>query len=121
MSTRFTLFNRQLVISNATTGETQWAGRINDAKVEAVVALEDLDAAVVLLDPEAFDGPARNLVCVNPDGQLRWRAFLPTSQRTDAYVDVDYDGRVLTANSWSGYQVVLDVASGSIVDKIFTK
>lgn len=66
--------------------------------------------------------PFENLLGVTSDGAVLWRAELPTYSGGDYYVAIDLadDGSV-AATSWSCFQVTLDVSSGRIIRRLFTK
>jgi hypothetical protein len=76
--------------------------------------------AIVLLDPEAATGRFENLIRLSANGAVAWRAALPGSG-DDAYVDVHWEGAELLANSFSCFRVQVDVDSGRIVKRMFTK
>ena len=65
--------------------------------------------------------PFQNLVCVDPDGTMIWIAALPSASSTDAYVSFDLGTDEVHASSWSGYRVRIDLRSGEIRGKTFTK
>lgn len=115
--------NRQLLVTDTRTGRTRWYGAPLGAPVEAVEAISDVDRAVVLLDymARATPGAFQNLLCVDCDGSIVWRARLPTSLGDDAYVSFELVGDRLTANTWSCHRVSLDVQTGEIRDSTFTK
>jgi hypothetical protein len=63
----------------------------------------------------------RNLVKIDRDNCLLWTAALPTSDPTDCFVAVEWDGQVLVASTWSGYRVSLNVENGTSMVRAFTK
>ena len=80
------------------------------------------DKSVVLLDYITQpDGPYPNLLCVSSSGAIVWTADLPTASSTDAYVSFDLGHGVIHANSWSGYMVDIDIQSGALSGKVYTK
>jgi hypothetical protein len=50
-----------------------------------------------------------------------WVADLPDATGNDAYVAVKFEGGRLVAHSWSCYRVEIDIETGKILSKIFTK
>jgi hypothetical protein len=64
---------------------------------------------------------AENLVCVNSDGSLRWRAGLPANSGQDYFVGVALDGDRVRANTWSGWVMWLDCATGTAIKTAFAK
>jgi hypothetical protein len=63
----------------------------------------------------------RNLVCVDPHGNVRWIAELPTTDPIDCFVDIRQDGELLLANSTSCYAVWIEPNTGQILKIQFTK
>jgi len=89
-------------------------------KVNGALPIDNGSECVILLDPDAskeqtFD----NLLRVGRDGNVVWKAELP--QDHDAYVSFHRTPEGLVANSWSGYRVRLDLATGKIIEKQFVK
>jgi hypothetical protein len=62
----------------------------------------------------------RNLVRVDPEGSILWRAK-PAQGVPDCFMQMWWDGQTLTAHSWSGYRVGVDVESGGVTVLRFTK
>lgn len=61
------------------------------------------------------------MVCIEPDERVRWKARLPTKDAGDCFVDVELEGDLIRANSWSCYTVWLDPLTGETVGTHFTK
>jgi hypothetical protein len=55
-----------------------------------------------------------------PDGSVAWRA-LPPDGRRDAWVSVRLQEEAVVANSWSCWLVRLDLTTGAVIERIFTK
>jgi hypothetical protein len=99
---------------------------VDGCVVAAVVELPGTDDTVVLLDPDRRpDGveawhPYHNIVRVNPDGVLRWRAeLLPQETTAKCWLGLRFDGSLrATTYSW---KCELDPESGPIVSSKFTK
>ncbi|KQT50235.1 hypothetical protein ASG47_19790 [Devosia sp. Leaf420] len=71
-------------------------------------------------DAEDFkDG--RNLIATNFDGTVRWRAKPVNHGSRDCFTGIFWDGYTLKANTFSCYQVAVDVDDGSVVVLAFTK
>jgi outer membrane protein assembly factor BamB len=81
------------------------------------------DGVLALLSaPPTGANRIQNLVFVDGDGEVRWRAKLPSNVAVDSYVAVTLDGSAqLLASTWSGHQVILDGDTGEIVDSRFSK
>ena len=65
--------------------------------------------------------PERNLSCVEASGEVRWVAELPNLSGSDCFVSVRRDGNDLVANTFSGYAVRIDSATGERLSIKFTK
>jgi hypothetical protein len=122
MRWRYAALGEDLVVQDAAGTRTVWRGRPDGHPVRSVLPVADASGCIVLLDysrgpPGAFP----NLIRCRPDGSVEWRAALPTTAGSDAYVRVSWDEGRLLANSWSGYQVVVDPDTGRITSSTFTK
>lgn len=90
--------------------------------MKVVAALPDDDSmrCLILLDIAASKEPAfENLFCIERSGRIKWKAELPESQ--DAFVSFEKSSTHLIANTWKGYRVVLNLETGKIVERQFTK
>lgn len=76
---------------------------------------------VILLTWGAGSDAFQNLIRRRIDGTIAWRAALPTEGIADGYTQVQWKGNELTAGSWSGYDVVIDVTDGRIRSTRFLK
>jgi hypothetical protein len=111
-----------LIIKEISTGNIEWQGKFYNCPITKVIPVSDPIGCIVLLDYYEFNKTANcskgNLIFVNPNGELIWSAELPST--SDAYVDFKVDQR-LSANSWNGFFVQIDLTNGKIVDKNFSK
>jgi hypothetical protein len=79
-------------------------------------------ARIVVYDWSGDSARRENLVCLNSDRTIRWRAKLPENTGpSDCFVGVRMDGDLLLANTWSCYAVWLDPKSGQTLRYTFTK
>lgn len=119
----YSAVDREVVVTDASTGNVCWHGAPEDAPVVDLVSIPGTSDAVVLLDYMSRQGSFENVVRIGPDGVTQWRAELPTGEPTEAYVELafDYDQSRLVARSWTGHRVVLDLGSGEIVERDFVK
>jgi|HubBroStandDraft_1064217.scaffolds.fasta_scaffold04103_8 hypothetical protein len=86
-------------------------------------AFEYNGMVIVLFDPDspAEDfRPFHNLIAVDPSGQQKWEAELPTSSPGDRYYRIS-SKNPLTVYSAQSYDCVIDPSTGRIVTKTFTK
>jgi hypothetical protein len=81
----------------------------------------DATTTVVLYDWMEIPD-CRNLVLKDGD-RVRWRALPPLGDEPhrDCFVAVSWDGMALTAHTFSGFSVAVDIASGAISILKFTK
>lgn len=75
---------------------------------------------LVLLDYMGGPNVFANLFRRTPAGVDVWRAA-PPSTGPDAWVSAAVEGDRVLAQSWSGWRVVLDLATGVEIDRTFTK
>ena len=110
----------ELVILESRTGKEIWRGMPEGVPVSKAIALPDIsDMMVLLAYPHHPRRLFSNLIRMRPDGSIVWHAELPTGN--DAYVDIEFRDGSLSAWSWSGYKALVDLDSGSIALKTFTK
>jgi len=86
------------------------------------VDLPDKAGSIVLYDwmsEEVKDG--QNLLRIDPEGGVLWRAKPPTTGMQDCFVQVRWDGQKLTANTWSCYRVNVNLQDGGVTVLEFTK
>jgi hypothetical protein len=73
------------------------------------------------LEPDVTAKNDQNLYCIDASGHAVWRAVLPDASGPDCYLSAMVDGDHVVAATWSGFRVVLDLASGAIREAEFTK
>jgi sugar lactone lactonase YvrE len=91
------------------------------ATIFASVDLPNDAGRVVVFEWQMAPGPEENLVCFEPDGRIRWRAKLPTTDPYDCFVGVRLDKHLIVATSMSCYVVRIDPATGMILSTRFSK
>jgi hypothetical protein len=55
------------------------------------------------------------------DGSAAWAALPPRGEQQDAWTAVQLDGQQVIANSWSSFEVHLDLSTGKEIAREFTK
>ena len=70
--------------------------------------------------PDTHDGYASAVIRRGSDGTVAWQV-LPPDGDGDAWVDVSVRGDLVSATSWSGWLVELDVSTGTEKARHFTK
>lgn len=100
----------------------EWEGLLDGLPVLDLIALSSGTAAVVLLDPPAGHAAVGNLLGVGSDAHVSWRAELPTTGQSDAFVSIELteDG-LIAASTWSGYRVLISPDTGAVIGQEFTK
>jgi hypothetical protein len=122
LNARYSTYLGDVVVTDALSGEVLWSGAIDQVKTDSVLPLGNSDDAIVLLDRMARKGRFPNLLRIDRNGEILWRAELPSSSDpNEAYVSVEVEGDTIRANSWSGYRVRLSADSGRIAESTFTK
>ncbi|MGY3080611.1 outer membrane protein assembly factor BamB [Bradyrhizobium sp. LM6.10] len=90
-------------------------------KIYTSIDLPNHVGRLVLFEGGEDSKPDENLVCFEPDGRVRWKAKLPTSDAGDCFVAVVLEGDLIRANSWSCHAVWLNPETGEVVRTHFTK
>ena len=116
---RYSVDQSDLVV--AADSATVWRGRPDGMAVQKVIPLLGSPDAIVLLEySQSGKNRFPNLVRCRPDGHIVWKADLPAGD-IEAYVDVEWNDEGLSASCWSGRNVVVDGATGQIVQETFVK
>ncbi len=63
---------------------------------------------------------ARNLLAYDQDGNQLWTAEHPTDKKTDCYVKFISDDPLWVLN-FASYDCRIDIKTGKLIDKVFTK
>ena len=90
-------------------------------KIYTSVDLPNDAGRLVVFEWAPGSGPEDNLVCFEPDGRVRWKAKLSTSDPSDCFVSVTLEGDLIRANSMSCHAVWLDPPTGEAVRTQFTR
>lgn len=86
------------------------------------IDIADVAGSIILYDwmaEELKDGC--NLMRVDADGNIIWKASPPTTGVQDCFTCISWDGRTLTANTWCGYRMRIDIQEGVVTILEFTK
>ncbi len=86
-------------------------------------AFESHGHVIVLYDPSAWMqkfGQFPNLIALGPEGQRRWVAELPTTNSGECYERI-ISREPLIAWTWDSYECEIDITTGRIKKRIFTK
>ncbi len=101
-------------------GSIHWRGEYQGMKVVAAQPVDNDSKCLILLDTMASKEPTfENLLSVESEGDVVWKAELPQSHDTFVSFQGKADG--LLANMWSGYRVRLDPATGKLMQKQFVE
>jgi hypothetical protein len=84
------------------------------------VVLPDGCKALLYDMPIHGAGVVSNLACETPDGSVVWTAS-PGDAGPDEFVSMRFDGNTLVANTWSGFALWLNPATGQELRREFTK
>jgi len=97
-----------------------WHGEYRGMKVVTVLPVDDNSKCLILLEiAQEKEQTFENFLCVKRDGNIVWKAELPQSH--DTFVSFQKTAEGLIANTWSGYRIRLDPATGKIVERQFVK
>lgn len=104
-------------------GTLGWKRFIAGIPATRVVNLAGSNSAIVLWDPmHEKDRRFDNLIRIDASGQIVWNAQTPPQQPSDAFTsfDIGGDGK-LTARTWSGYVLEIDLTTGRTLGSSFAK
>jgi hypothetical protein len=76
---------------------------------------------LVLFEPSARVYRCENLMCVDRNERVAWKAALPENTGPDWFVHMALDGDIVRANTWTGYSLTIDQKSGRTLTCTFTK
>ncbi len=86
---------------------------------------ESIGYVIVIMDPNANSTVSRfnNIIAYEINRHIKtiWTAELPTSSGPDCYWDLEADDDNLSAFSYSCFRCKLDIKTGKIISKSFTK
>ena len=82
--------------------------------------LLDGPGKIVLYDPD-HGASADNLVKLDSQGRILWRAMPVGRAPDDHFVYVERHGGGIAANTWSGIRVSIDSETGRVFEPTFTK
>jgi hypothetical protein len=82
--------------------------------------ISDRSGSIVLYDwMEVADG--RNLVRLDSDEAVVWQAQPPVMDTKEFFTRVEWEGRDLIAQTWSGFRVSVDPDTGAVTILKVTK
>ena len=95
-----------------------WRGSFDEGSVVKMSAMPGSDGCAVVLFGTHVE-QRRNLLRVATDGSILWRAATPPGEF--GYSNVWLDAGKLYAFASSGYLILLDSDTGTILEEVFTK
>lgn len=101
-------------------GHWSWDDFVVDQLLELPDGQVELPGGGRLALVATDDDYASAVECRDADGSLRWQALPPEGQ-PDAWVAVRLQDHTVTANSWSGWLVCIDIDTGVVIERHFTK
>jgi hypothetical protein len=103
-------------------GWVKHSGGVLIASHPVLEAREIAGLVVVLYDYMAFPRgePSRNLFAYNLDGTLHWRAEDIGQGRVDGYTNIMSEQPLVVGN-FSSFTCTIDLRSGRVLSKVFTK
>lgn len=88
-----------------------------------LIAFELMGKVIVLFDPDEYIpkvGQFNNLIALDINGNKLWEAELPTTETGDCYFKI-LSNSPIKAKSFKSYNCEIDVDTGKIISKEFTK
>lgn len=116
--------NGELEVTDAG-GNVAWRGTVDDCAVIDLARCPDRRSAVLLLNPDGRPTsvepwhPFANVVRVDDLGRTMWRGELPRGERSFTS-GLRIVGETVAIHAWSG-DAILDIATGRLLDFVFTK
>jgi hypothetical protein len=81
-----------------------------------------VDADFVLqLNPHPDGNYYESISLIEPGGDIRWTARPDAGTSDDVWVEAHIEGDSILAHTWSCYIVRLSLASGGVLESVFTK
>ena len=103
-------------------GATIWKTATGSSPISSLMPSQTNDSVIVFNRYQEFEktDDGGNIVALNRDGTVRWRAALPRAN--DIYAGPpSYVNGQLRAPSFNGFNCVIDEADGSVIEMVFTK
>jgi outer membrane protein assembly factor BamB len=120
MSIIFSSLHHRIVVTKNADGSFSWTGQYNNTPIKCVIAIDNGNRCILLLDPDASTRPAfENLFCIDKNGNTIWTAKLPTSP--DVFVEIIPTSDGVLAKTWSGFSVLLNQNTGIELKRKFIK
>lgn len=123
MNCTYSIANGTLYIGQPSSDSIIWKGKPDGYQARELLELPDSNQCIILLDRSQESRPRsfQNLIAINCCGDVVWRAELPDISGTDAYVSFSLQNGSLFANSWSCFRVTIDLETGAILAREWTK
>jgi len=118
---KFSRKNDAIRISDKQGKHVIWEGMPDNCEIIKQLQIQDRAIHVVLINSDEKMGSFQNLIAIDNSGHILWKAELPDPLTGDMYVDISLQNNRLIAYSWSGYRVEIDLTSGQIISRKFTK
>jgi outer membrane protein assembly factor BamB len=117
----FTFDGDGVVSVRSLDGQTKVIHHVDGMSISKALPLHH--GIVLLLEPTKNWGSHQNLVCLDSEGSVVWRAPLLDSSpypKEYANVSIRSDG-LLIAHTWGGLQVTIDPVTGQVTSVVFVK
>ncbi|MBY0273392.1 MAG: hypothetical protein K2X02_08340 [Alphaproteobacteria bacterium] len=104
--------------------ETTTFSKELDYPIQDVIYLAKNQTYIILFDRDSNIrkwGQFPNIICLNSKGEKIWTVELPTTDTGDSYFRMRFKNGKLIADSWKSYSCDIDVNTGKIIERIFTK
>ena len=101
-------------------GSLTWTGTYKGTVIKDALPVAGGEGCILLLDPDASNQPVfKNLLRIGCNGDPKWFADLPGIP--NSFVDMQPDQGNLSARTWSGYKIRIDLNSGRHLGQEFVK
>ena len=95
-----------------------------DYPIQDIINLEKDNKIIVLFDRDSNIrswGQFPNIICLSNKGDKLWTAELPTTNTGDSYHSMELKEGKLVGYSWCSFMSIIDLNTGKILERIFTK
>jgi hypothetical protein len=129
----YLLNSGEIIVKSTATNEEVWRGKPFGINTELIVLIPGTTDAIIMLNSiEAQDCKQKNLLRVNPHGQIAWVVGDPEKDKGvfllrnkvdfDTYTDVtSMKNNILVAYAWSGFSDEIDLDTGAVLRSKFVK
>ena len=116
----FSSLSQSIVVIRNEDGLFSCSGEYKGIPIEVAFPIRDGTRCIVLLDYDLSRSSVfENLMCIDREDNLVWKACLPAGP--DCFVSARPDPRGVRVITWSGFSLILDRNTGAELARVFVK